>query len=58
VGFIFKTFELKMSPELKIVTQPVYSSVSQTVIRGGAPGGPQAVLEENALQKLYQTLYE
>jgi hypothetical protein len=30
------------------------TSVSQTVVRGG----PQAVSEENALQKLYQTLNE
>jgi hypothetical protein len=26
------------------------------VVRGGSPGGPQAVSEEKALPKLYQTL--
>jgi len=36
----------------------IWSSVSQTVVRGGSPSGPQAVSEEKALQKLYQTLNE
>jgi hypothetical protein len=33
-----------------------YTSVSQTVVCGGSPVGPQAVSEEKPLQKLYQTL--
>jgi hypothetical protein len=28
------------------------------VVRGGSPGGPQAVSEENLCKKLYQTLNE
>jgi hypothetical protein len=33
----------------------LYGSVYQTVVRGGSPGGPQAVSEGKSLQKLYQT---
>jgi hypothetical protein len=36
----------------------VEGSVYQTVVRGGSPGGPQAVSEGKALRKLYQTLNE
>jgi hypothetical protein len=51
---------LYLVPSLKIhsflASCSPYTSVSQTVVRGGLPGGPQGVSEENALQKLYQTL--
>jgi hypothetical protein len=30
----------------------------QSVVRGSLPGGPQAVSEENALQKFYLSLNE
>jgi hypothetical protein len=35
-----------------------WSSVYQTVVRGGSPGGPQRFPKKKTLKKLYQTLNE
>jgi hypothetical protein len=36
----------------------IWSSVSQTVVLGCSPSGPQALSEEKALQKLYHAVNE